>query len=705
MSQLQPLISIVIVNYNVKEYLEQALLSIQRALRTIDHEIIIVDNASVDGSVAHIRQRFPDVQLIASSENLGFGRANNLALQQASGRFIVLINPDTVVQEDTFQKLLEFFQQTPDAGAATCKIINPDGSFSVDCRHSIPTPMIAFWKVTGLSKLFPKSKTFARYNLTYLDEDKTYPVPGISGCFMMIREEVLEKTGHFDERFFMYCEDIDLCHRINQSGSKIYYVPTSQIIHYKGESTKKNNIDYVVTFNRALYQFFEKYYAQSSVFLFRWMILLAIILRGVFIYLRNFFHEHFPQVLDVVLLNAVLLASFVVRFEAKDGFLWQNFIDQYWIINLISTLIFLIGAYYLDVYPRHRFSIQGIIKSNLLTFLSLAAITFFLKQFAFSRMVVLIAAMVSPLVMIGWRALLKRSFLGDQAAWGKDIYSKVTIVVGSPEGALALHRKLSELHDLRYDLRGVVYATASEHDLQADPQIPLLGRLANLPDLIRMHRARQIIFSSENLSYERILQAMSQIAIPSLEYKIAPSNLEFVIGKSSVERLDDYPLVDIDYAIGRPFNRMSKRAFDLLISALLLVFLSLPALPLLWWRRKSIRRDDIFSATGQPLALRYYHVPGGRHLINLYLQWWQVFKGGLSFVGAPIAFWRAEPDQEGYFYKPGITGLAQLNAIDSNPAASGEKYHLFYLKNQSIWLDLEIIARSILRRKSGNRAR
>lgn len=170
-----PKISVVIVNYNVKEYLEQALISLQRALTGISNEIFVVDNASIDGSVAHIRQRFPGVNIIESSENLGFGKANNLALAQVRGEFVVLINPDTVVQEDTFTALLDFFEQQPDAGAATCKIINPDGSFSIDCRHNIPTPIDAFWKVIGFSKLFPKSKIFARYHLTYLDTEQTYP--------------------------------------------------------------------------------------------------------------------------------------------------------------------------------------------------------------------------------------------------------------------------------------------------------------------------------------------------------------------------------------------------------------------------------------------------------------------------------------------------------------------------------------------------
>ena len=253
-------LSIIIVNYNVRDFLMHALESIQRAVVNIPHEIFIVDNASVDGSVEMVKNRFPDVNLIENQINKGFAAANNQAMKASSGEFIVLINPDTVVQEDTFSRLIEFMEKNPDAGAATCKILNPDGSFSVDSRHSIPTPMTAFWKQIGFSRLFPKSKIFARYNLTYLDENEIYPVDAISGSFMFIRRATFEKVGYLDEDYFMYCEDVDYCYRITRSGWKVYYAPVSDIIHYKGESTKKNNLDYVLNFNKSLYLFYKKHF-------------------------------------------------------------------------------------------------------------------------------------------------------------------------------------------------------------------------------------------------------------------------------------------------------------------------------------------------------------------------------------------------------------------------------------------------------------
>ena len=210
-------LSIVIVNYNVKEFLQNLIHSIYKAGERINYEIIIVDNASDDGSVELLQEKFPDVKLIVNSKNLGFSKANNIGMSVATGKYILLINPDSIVQEDTFEKMISFFENTPDAGLAGCKILNPDGTLQLACRRSFPGPWTSFCKVIGFSNLFPKSKFFARYNLTYLNENETYEVDAVSGSFMMIKREVLEKVGNLDEQFFMYGEDLDWCYRIKKA--------------------------------------------------------------------------------------------------------------------------------------------------------------------------------------------------------------------------------------------------------------------------------------------------------------------------------------------------------------------------------------------------------------------------------------------------------------------------------------------------------
>jgi GT2 family glycosyltransferase len=204
-------LSIIIVNYNVKEFLLNLLDSLYKAVVNYESEIIVVDNASDDGSVEAVRSRFPKVNLIANENNVGFGAANNQALEIAKGKYIVLINPDTIVKEDTFTKLIDFLEKNPQAGMVGCKVLNPDGTLQLACRRSFPGPWTSLTKITGLSKLFPKSKLFAKYNLTYLDENETYEVDAISGSFMMRNFLCTAKTSIFVTvrsrkvtKFFMY---------------------------------------------------------------------------------------------------------------------------------------------------------------------------------------------------------------------------------------------------------------------------------------------------------------------------------------------------------------------------------------------------------------------------------------------------------------------------------------------------------------------
>jgi GT2 family glycosyltransferase len=300
-------LSVIIVNYNVRRFLENALASIFRALEGIDGEVFVVDNASVDGSAEMVKTKFPRVCLIESSENVGFARANNIALRRARGEFMLLINPDTVVQEDTFHVMLKFFRDVPDAGLAGCKILNPDGTFQLPCRRSFPTPWVAFTKIFGLSSLFPKSRLFGRYNLTYLDEEETYRVEALGGAFMMVRREAYEKAGGLDESFFMYGEDLDWCYRISKAGFNVYYVHATKIIHFKGESTKRSDIDEISLFYQAMQLFVRKHFNRSRAVLF--FLNLGIVIRGTAASLARLVRPLQLAVPDAFLSVAALLAG------------------------------------------------------------------------------------------------------------------------------------------------------------------------------------------------------------------------------------------------------------------------------------------------------------------------------------------------------------------------------------------------------------
>ena len=243
-------LSVVIVNYNVKHFLEQCLCSVCKAVGNVSSaEVIVVDNASSDGSVEYLEKRFPDVVFIASNENLGFARANNLAIKQSKGEYILLLNPDTIVAENTFVHFVDFMDKHPDAGACGAYMLHTDGTFALESRRGLPTPFVAFCKMSGLTSLYPKSRVFGRYYMCYLDEFEVNPVEIISGAYMFLRREALEKVGLLDEDFFMYGEDIDLSYRILKGGYQNYFLP-SPILHYKGESTKKSSYRYTHTFTR-----------------------------------------------------------------------------------------------------------------------------------------------------------------------------------------------------------------------------------------------------------------------------------------------------------------------------------------------------------------------------------------------------------------------------------------------------------------------
>lgn len=257
-------ISVIIVNYRVKYFLEQTLLSVQEALQGLDGEVLVIDNASGDDSLAFLRPRFPDVRFIANEENVGFARANNIGISQAKGDYTLILNPDTIVTRESILKSLERIRTDERCGAIGVRMLDGNGNFLPESKRAFPTPWVSFCKIFGLSRLFPNSPRFAKYHLRYLDEHESHQIEILAGAFMLCRTDVLQRIGGFDDDFFMYGEDIDLSYRIVKQGFKNYYLPLN-IIHYKGESTKKDSMRYVQVFYDAMLIFYRKHYPHYSV--------------------------------------------------------------------------------------------------------------------------------------------------------------------------------------------------------------------------------------------------------------------------------------------------------------------------------------------------------------------------------------------------------------------------------------------------------
>jgi len=284
-------LSIIIVNYNTSKLIIQALNSVYKNSKNINFEIIVVDNASKDDSVEMIKKHFPQVILIQNNENLGFSKANNIAIKRSIGEYILLLNSDTIVMEDTLEKMIKYMNDNPDVGASGCKVVLPDGSLDKACKRSFPTPQNALYNALKLDRLFPQSKVFGEYNLTYLDENEIHDVDCLVGAFMMVRREVIEQVGLLDEDFFMYGEDIDWCYRIKQAGWRIVYYPKTKIIHYKGGSSKKKNTKIIYEFHKAMYLFFEKHYKDRYSILLRYVVYLGIFSKMLLSFLVNIFRR------------------------------------------------------------------------------------------------------------------------------------------------------------------------------------------------------------------------------------------------------------------------------------------------------------------------------------------------------------------------------------------------------------------------------
>lgn len=258
-------ISVVILNYNVRYFLELCVLSVQQALQNIDSEIIVVDNCSPDDSCAMMRDRFPEVKLIANTDNSGFPKGNNIGVAQARGKYICILNPDTVVSEDTFEKLLLFAEAQPDLGIVGCQLIDGTGQFLPESKRGIPTPLVSLGRMSGLYKWFPKVSFFGKYYAQHLTQHQTGTVDVLVGAFMWMKRELYEQLGGFDEQFFMFGEDIDLSYRSLLSGKKNYYFADATVIHYKGESTVKDQ-KYLRNFQQAMVLFYRKHYRSARIF-------------------------------------------------------------------------------------------------------------------------------------------------------------------------------------------------------------------------------------------------------------------------------------------------------------------------------------------------------------------------------------------------------------------------------------------------------
>ncbi|HQI69822.1 MAG TPA: glycosyltransferase [Bacteroidales bacterium] len=557
-------LSVIIVNYNVKYFLEQCLHSVIKAGQGIDMEVFVVDNNSVDGSAGMVCEKFPEVKIIENSDNKGFSKANNQAIKQSTGEYVLLLNPDTVVEEDTFSRIISFMDSHADAGGLGVKMLDGKGHFLPESKRGLPTPAVAFYKVFGLAKLFPKSKIFGKYHLGYLDKDKVHEVEILSGAFMLLRRTALDKAGLLDENFFMYGEDIDISYRITQAGYKNYYFPETRIIHYKGESTKKSSVNYVIVFYNAMIIFARKHFSQKNASSLSFLIKAAIFFRAI-----------------LAIISRFVKLVFIPLFDAAIIFTGIYFIKNYWESNVIFRdggsypiefiaiavpvyiLVWLFSVYFSGGYDkpvRPIKIIQGVVIGTVLILTVYALLG---EQMRFSRALIIFGAGWAALSMVGTRVLLHLLDI-KQYKFGSG-KNRRFIIIGDDEEAERVAVLLQKTL-INYGFIGLVN-TNEKYDAAKG----FIGNISQLADIIYIYKIDEAVFCSKSMPPQLIIDKMTELQHTNIDYKIAPPESMSIIGSNSINTTGELYVLNVN-AIGKISNKRSKRLLDLIISTLLLAF-------------------------------------------------------------------------------------------------------------------------------------
>lgn len=562
-------VSVIIVNYNVQYFLEVCLHSTMRALRYTAGEIIVVDNNSMDDSVAMMKEKFPGVIVIENKDNKGFGKANNQGVAIAKGEYILFLNPDTVLPEDFFEKTVEYMDEHPGAGCLGPRLLDGKGQFAPESKRSFPALMVAVYKTTGIGKLFGKSPYFNKYYAVHIHEHETAEVDVLMGCCMLLRKSVLEKISiAFDEDFFMYGEDIDLSYRIQKAGYKNIYFPEVSIIHYKGESTKKSSLSYVRVFNEALSLFVKKNYPASEAKMFTTFINAGIFLRALITLFKNLLSIIKMPLLDALILSGVFW--FVKEFYLLDIKGYIEIKSKALLLTVPVYLALWLGSMYLNgVYELSYNPLRVIRGMAIGTVLAMAYYGLLDPEFRYSRAIILSTAFFGTTFMLLLHRVLHHlkilRFIPYNSLAGK------TVVIANENEYGKIAEYMKETH-YPLDLFGRV---SPEEDNTA------LSEMAHLPTALYQAGIHEAIFCADDVSYKNILRAMQRCG-KEYEYKIHLLGSSSFVGSNSRHTAGDIYITSTKYNLSHSYHIRNKRIFDIVFGILLLLLF-----PVIVWITKN----------------------------------------------------------------------------------------------------------------------
>ena len=553
-------LSIIIINFNVKYFLEHCLNSALYALKGIDGEIIVVDNHSTDGSKSYFENRFPQVKFIWNETNIGFGKANNLGLKYATGEYILFLNPDTIVPEDCFEKCISFIRSKNDNCALGVKMIDGSGNFLKESKRSFPYPFTSLFKLMGLANLFPHSKLFAKYHLGNLDENKNHEVDVLAGAFMMIPRKIMDIVKGFDEDFFMYGEDVDLSYRIQQAGFVNYYFAETTIIHFKGESTKKGSLNYVKMFYSAMSIFVNKHYKNSRAGVFHLFIQVAIGLRAVMAAGTRFIKWIGMPVIDLLIIAGSfwfvkIIWSLYIKQEV-------NYSPNVFLIALpVFTGLFLVTSWLTGLYDGY-YKQSRLNKSTLVSILVILSLYSLLPEnLRFSRGILVFGSLTAYGLMTLVKMLFYKWGIIEKTPQEKSFAQ--TVLVGSSEEyeqVLALLEKTG----FKEKLFGRI-----EIDAISAPDA--LGNVTDLKDILHSYTVKQLVFCQGQLSFKEIISILPLIPA-QVHAQFFNSRLNTMIGSDDRNEAGQIFSDEANNLnLSKKITRRGKRILDVLVSMVFLI--------------------------------------------------------------------------------------------------------------------------------------
>ncbi len=521
-------LSVVIVNYNVKYFLENTIRSLKDTVRNLSYEIIIIDNASRDGSREHILSKFNDINYIYNDSNLGFAKANNQGLKIAKGDYVLILNPDTIVKEKSVNLLVEYLKKNEKTGLVTCKIIGPEGTLDASCHRSFPTIWNSFCHLSGLSKLFPNSRLFSSYNLLYLEDDRIAEVDAVSGSFMLLRRNIIDEGILMPEDYFMYGEDIDFCYQIKRQGYKIEYVPISEIVHYRGQSSKKDKIKLRKYFFDSMKIFVKKNYTSKYSLFFKFILDIAIMFSFLVSIGKIIFRMYLLPIIDILsyvtgLWAALLFYRPVLIFLDKIDAESKSTIsfDMYIGVSLIYILILLLIFYFSKLYGEFKFSYKKFIFSVSYFILLSMSITYFMKIFAYSRVILAVMLAITTGLMFVWRYILLRRIR---------FFLDKTLIVGIDDVSSELTGYDNILANEGKSIIGYV-DTGQEYLGKSIDKYAVLGNIDNIREIIKIEQVNSIIFSLKSISLSKILVFRDMLEYNKVTYRILPDFINIKSGE------------------------------------------------------------------------------------------------------------------------------------------------------------------------------